>query len=72
MEKLAIHRQTSDIINLTIRAFFATLPVETFNTGECAMLSIDGEHKTLCGPKGTLEIPEDDEVIFKFAMLFEG
>ena len=36
------------------------------------MLSIDGKCRALNGPKGTLEVREDDEITFKLAMLFEG
>jgi transposase len=36
------------------------------------MLSIQGKKQTLQGPHGTLDVPEDDEITLKFAMLFEG
>lgn len=36
------------------------------------MLRFDGERGILLGPKGSLEIPEDDEITLKLAMLFEG
>jgi len=36
------------------------------------MLAFDGSRKTLLGPQGTLEVPEDDEITLKLAMLFEG
>ena len=36
------------------------------------MLSIDGKKKVLSGSKGTLAVPEGDEITFKLAMLFEG
>lgn len=36
------------------------------------MMSIDGKNRALHGPKGTLAVPEDDEITFKLAMLFEG
>ena len=36
------------------------------------MLSINEKSRTLTGPKGILVVPEDDEITFKLAMLFEG
>lgn len=36
------------------------------------MLSIQGKKRILQGVRGTLEVLENDEITFKFAMLFEG
>ncbi len=36
------------------------------------MLSIEKKERVLKGSKGTLAVPEDDEITFKLAMLFEG
>lgn len=36
------------------------------------MLLLENEHAFLEGPAGRLEIPLDDEIAWKFAMLFEG
>lgn len=36
------------------------------------MLSVEGKRKFLLGPEGTIEIPEDDEITLKLAMLIEG
>jgi hypothetical protein len=36
------------------------------------MMLIDGKTLQLQGPDGTLAFPEDDEITFKLAMLFEG
>lgn len=36
------------------------------------MLSIQGKKRILQGLRGTLDVLENDEITFKFAMLFEG
>lgn len=36
------------------------------------MLSIQGKKRILQGVRGTLDVLENDEITFKFAMLFEG
>lgn len=36
------------------------------------MLSVDSSKRVLDGPRGRIVVPEDDEITFKLAMLFEG
>ena len=36
------------------------------------MIEIHESKASLCGPKGSLPVREDDEITFKLAMLFEG
>jgi len=36
------------------------------------MMTFDETRRELCGPNGTLAVPQDDEITLKLAMLFEG
>ena len=36
------------------------------------MLAIESRKRVLNGPRGTIAVPDDDEITFKLALLFEG
>jgi len=36
------------------------------------MIKIDGDQRFLMGPKGSIQLADNDEITMKIAMLFEG
>lgn len=65
--------------SIDIGASFCYLPFEIIRSiniylisGGHGMIEIDKGSRSLCGPKGSIPVREDDEITFKLAMLFEG